>query len=58
MFSQVATLPEARMFSSVFRGSGACGVAKTIYKQFCFSTWACATGFNNNNNINNNNNNN
>ena len=25
------------MFSSVFRGAGACGVAKATYKQLCFS---------------------
>ena len=38
------------MFSSVFRGSGAHEVAKAIYKQLCFPTWACAAGFNNYNN--------
>ena len=37
-------------FFSFFRGEGACGVAKTIYKQLCFPTWTCAAGFNNNNN--------
>ena len=31
---------------SVFRGSGACGVAKATYKQLCFPTWACAPGNN------------
>ena len=41
------------VFFSVFRGAGACGVAKAIYEQFCFSTSACATGFKNNNNNNN-----
>ena len=25
------------MFSSIFRDAGACGVAKAIYKQLCFS---------------------
>ena len=38
---------------SVLHGAGACGVAKAIYKQFIFPTWACAAGFNNNNNNNN-----
>ena len=42
------------MFSSVFHGEGVCRVAKAIYKQLCFSTWASAAGFNNNNNNNNN----
>ena len=41
------------MFPSVFRGAGACGFAKAIHKQFCFSTRASAAGFNNNNNNNN-----
>ena len=36
------------VFSSVFRGAGACGVAKAIYNQLVFPTWACAAGFNNN----------
>ena len=31
----------------VFRGSAACGVAKAIYKQFCFSHLSLAAGFNN-----------
>ena len=34
-----------------FRGVDACGVAKAIYGQFCFPTWARASTFNNNNNI-------
>ena len=38
------------VFSSVFRGTYACGVAKAFFKQLCFSTWACAAGFNNNDN--------
>ena len=38
---------------SVFRGAGACGVAKAIYKQFYFSHLGRAAGFNNNNNNNN-----
>ena len=41
------------MFSSVFRGAGACGVAKAIYKNFVFPTRECAAGLNNNNNNNN-----
>ena len=28
-----------RVCFSDFRGVGACGVAKPIYKQFCFSNW-------------------
>ena len=41
------------VFSSVFRGAGACGVAKAIYKKnFVFPSSACAPGFNNNNNNN------
>ena len=40
-------------FFSVFRGAGACGVAKAIYKQLFPYTWACAAGFNDNNNNNN-----
>ena len=43
------------MFSSVFRGAGACGVAKAIIDSFVFPTWACAAGFNNFNNNNDNN---
>ena len=35
------------MFSSVFCGAGASGVAKAIYTQFCLSHLACAAGFNN-----------
>ena len=38
------------VFFSVFRGAGASGVAKAIYKQLCFPTWACAAGFDNDNN--------
>ena len=37
-------------FSSVFRGAGACGVAKAIINNFDFFTQSCAAGFNNNNN--------
>ena len=33
-----------------FRGAGACGVAKAIYNNLAFPTWACAAGFNDNNN--------
>ena len=45
------------VFFSVFRGAGACMVAKVIYKQLCFSNLvlcnalACAAGFNNDYNI-------
>ena len=39
------------MFFSVFRGVGACGVSKVIYK-LCFPTWASPAGFNNINNNN------
>ena len=35
---------------SVFRGAGACGVAKAIYKQLVFPIGPCAAGFNNNDN--------
>ena len=40
-------------FPSVFHGAGACGAAKAIYEQFCFSHSGlqCAAGFNNNNNL-------
>ena len=41
------------VFSTVFRGAGACGVAKAINKQLCFSHWASAAGFNINNDDNN-----
>ena len=33
--SIVGCFPE--LYFSIFRGSGACGVSKAIYKQFCFS---------------------
>ena len=42
------------VYSSVSRGADACVITKIIYKQLCFSSWACAAGFNNNNNNNNN----
>ena len=45
------------MFSSVFRGAGACRVRKQLINSFASPTWACAAGFNNNNYNNNNNNN-
>ena len=35
----------------IFRGAGACGVAKAIDKQFCFSHLGLYAGFNNNNNL-------
>ena len=37
-----------RVCFSVFRVACACGIAKAIYRQFVFSTWACAAGFNDN----------
>ena len=33
------------VFSLVFRGAGACGVAKEIHKPIIFPTWACEAGF-------------
>ena len=42
----VGSVPE--LFSSIFRGAGACGVAKQFIKNFIFQTWAGAAGFNNN----------
>ena len=33
--STVGCFPDLNFF--IFHGAGACGVAKTIYKQFCFS---------------------
>ena len=48
--SIVGCFPE--LCFSVFRGAGACGVAKVIINSFIFSTWACAAGFNNDNNNN------
>ena len=41
----------ADLWFSVFRGSGACGVAKAFYKQFCFSHLGMCAGFNNTNNV-------
>ena len=40
------------VFPPVFSGAGACGVAKSTYKQLVFPTWACAAGINNNYNNN------
>ena len=56
--STVGCFPEqltvAVMFSSVFRGAGACGVTNFglwgCENNFDFPTWACAAIFNNNNN--------
>ena len=42
--STVGSFPE---LCFLFRGTGASGVAKEIYKQLCLPTWA--SGFNNNN---------
>ena len=45
--STIGCLPY--LFSSLFCGTGACGVATAIYKQLCFPAWVSAADFNNNN---------
>ena len=51
--SSVGCFLELYFFSLCFLGIVSCWVAKAIYKQLSFLTWACAAGFYNINNNNN-----